>query len=186
MSEYSEFPLPKEVMINENEDHHCIWLNNCIGKRNYRTFFTFIICATILCCYTIAFSFCHVFTVFVEANLPLQASLLKTPVSFFVGLFCIVLLVPIGCLTSYHCFLVMRGVTTHEQLRSNLAQTPFENHPFSFGNPLKNMYHILCRPHNKSYLARRKFAEEVYNIQPISAVSNLSTATTSSIPLRNI
>ncbi|CAG8434937.1 15388_t:CDS:2 [Funneliformis mosseae] len=83
------FPLPKEVRINgqtvrlkycetckiyrpprcshcrqcdncvENEDHHCIWLNNCIGRRNYRTFFTFIATATILCIYVLGFCLAH-------------------------------------------------------------------------------------------------------------------------------
>ncbi|KAI8968224.1 hypothetical protein BDF20DRAFT_827730 [Mycotypha africana] len=95
--------------------------------------------------------------------------------SFFIAIFCFLLLFPIGCLTGYHCFLVMRGVTTHEQLRANLASTPFEDHPFDFGNPFKNMLHVLCRPHNKSYIARRKFAEEIVDITVNS--SNLSTAT---------
>ncbi|KAL9557373.1 hypothetical protein MBANPS3_001397 [Mucor bainieri] len=40
------------------------------------------------------------------------------------------------------------------------------------------MYHILCRPHNKSYIARRKFAEETYDIQPNQAASSSNISTT--------
>ncbi|CAO3609882.1 unnamed protein product [Mucor fragilis] len=162
----------------ENEDHHCIWLNNCI-----------------------AFSLTHVLLVYAASEESFQASLLHTPISFFIAIFCCFLLFPVGCLTGYHCFLVMRGVTTHEQLRSNLAAMPFEDHPYNFGNPFKNMYHILCRPHNKSYIARRKFAEEIYDVQPNQAanssnisttiqddlgqISTLDTIAASNIPLQN-
>lgn len=90
----------------------------------------------------------------------ISEALQQTPVSFFDAIFCLFLLFPMTCLTGYHCFLMMRGVTTHEQLRSNLASNPFEEHPFDFGHPLTNMFHILCRPHNKSYLARRKFVQD--------------------------
>ncbi|KAI8083903.1 DHHC palmitoyltransferase-domain-containing protein [Thamnidium elegans] len=178
----------------ENEDHHCIWLNNCIGKRNYTAFFTFIVCCTVLCCYVVSFSLTHVIIVcLARTDKSFLLALSQTPVSFFIAVFCFVLLFPISSLTGYHCFLLMRGVTTHEQIRANLASTPFEDHPFNFGNPFKNMYHILCRPHNKSYLARRKFAEEVIEMQPTDITpSNLSTVqdtlenvATSSIPLQN-
>jgi len=100
----------------ENEDHHCVWLNNCVGKRNYATFFTFIVSCVLLCCYAIAFSLAHVLLVYTASEESFQASLLRTPISFFVAIFCFVLLLPVGCLTGYHCFLVMRGVTTHEQV----------------------------------------------------------------------
>lgn len=100
----------------ENEDHHCIWLNNCIGKRNYSTFFTFVVSCVILCCYAIAFSLTHVLLVYAASEESFQASLLHTPISFFIAIFCCFLLFPVGCLTGYHCFLVMRGVTTHEQV----------------------------------------------------------------------
>jgi palmitoyltransferase len=32
-------------------DHHCAWLNNCVGLNNYRHFITFLFATTILCVY---------------------------------------------------------------------------------------------------------------------------------------
>ena len=33
-------------------DHHCSWVNNCIGKKNYKFFLGFISSAAVLCLYT--------------------------------------------------------------------------------------------------------------------------------------
>lgn len=41
-------------------DHHCLWLNNCIGRRNYKYFLLFIVFASITCYYGLGLSVYYV------------------------------------------------------------------------------------------------------------------------------
>ncbi|KAM5560161.1 putative protein S-acyltransferase 16 [Rosa sericea] len=34
-------------------DHHCIWINNCVGHANYKVFFVFVVYAVIACLYSL-------------------------------------------------------------------------------------------------------------------------------------
>ncbi|OAD74509.1 hypothetical protein PHYBLDRAFT_111945 [Phycomyces blakesleeanus NRRL 1555(-)] len=138
----------------ENEDHHCIWLNNCIGKRNYRPFFTFIVTATFLCLFVIVFSIVHLLLIVRDhsGNITFITVFHAAPVSFVLAIVCFLLLWMVGGLTFYHCSLIFKGVTTHEQLRASIINSKYPGisaNPFNKGSPAQNMIHVLCRPQPK-------------------------------------
>ncbi|RUP49903.1 DHHC palmitoyltransferase-domain-containing protein [Jimgerdemannia flammicorona] len=149
----------------ENEDHHCIWLNNCIGRRNYRPFFTFIFTATVMCLYVLSLSLAHVVILYMQGRSKTPGygfgtAIGQAPVSFVLVFITFVLVWSVGGLTGYHLFLISRNVTTHEQLRASMVRRQHFPNPFDFNNPFLNCLYVLCRPQTKSYLRRRKYVEE--------------------------
>lgn len=102
-------------------DHHCVWLDNCVGYGNYKFFFCLLFWATFMC----GFIFGATLEVLIQQLVYSQLEgvsvvwLILTILSFALGLSTLMLL-------GYHSYLISKGMTTIEHMEITEEREDFK------------------------------------------------------------
>ncbi|XP_077247646.1 putative protein S-acyltransferase 1 [Tasmannia lanceolata] len=98
-------------------DHHCPWVGQCIGLRNYRFFFLFISTSTFLCIYVFSFSWGNIIHEKEMNNETIWKTMSKDILSLVLIVYCFIAVWFVGGLTVFHLYLISTNQTTYENFR---------------------------------------------------------------------
>ncbi|OMO55900.1 Zinc finger, DHHC-type, palmitoyltransferase [Corchorus capsularis] len=107
----------------ERFDHHCPWVGQCIGMRNYRSFFMFISSASLLCIFIFAMSALNI-KFLVDDNGTVWKAMKESPLSVVLMVYSFIFLWFVGGLTCFHLYLIGTNQTTYETFRYRGVQRP--------------------------------------------------------------
>ncbi|KAF8921062.1 DHHC palmitoyltransferase-domain-containing protein, partial [Mucidula mucida] len=150
-------------------DHHCQWVNNCIGRRNYTSFFILLFSAFT----TLVLVIVQSALVFALSHESFHDTLKSTDGigSAVIFLLSIAVIWAVGALLAYHVRLLLLNTTTIEQIRNqahkSLTSGPAPPNPFSHGTWRRNVMAILCRPRGYSWLdPTGKVTDDMRTVNP--------------------
>ncbi|OJK00713.1 hypothetical protein ASPACDRAFT_77605 [Aspergillus aculeatus ATCC 16872] len=140
----------------ETLDHHCVWLNNCVGRRNYRYFLTFVASSTLLALFLLGASLAHILVYRNQEHISFGSAIDKWRVPWAMVLYGAIAAPYPASLWTYHIFLVGRGETTREYLNSHKFAKADRHRPFTQGNAIRNWLSVLLRPRPPTYMQFKK------------------------------
>jgi hypothetical protein len=126
-------------------DHHCQWVNNCIGEKNKVCFHIFIIYHSIYCLFGTLYDLLN----YKKTNFYLKDFLKENWIIFINNIFCLLFFSFLFSLVTFQFQIILVGQTTYEnyawhKLNYMLKLSGTQKSPFNFGIK-NNLSLVYCR-----------------------------------------
>ncbi|KAF1883267.1 hypothetical protein Lal_00030372 [Lupinus albus] len=146
-------------------DHHCPWVGQCIGARNYPFFILFISSSTLLCIYVFAFSWVNL----LREKGRLGSIMSHDIVSVALIVYCFIAIWFVGGLTVFHLYLISTNQTTYENFRYRYDK---KENPYTKGI-MVNFKELSCSKIPSPLINFRSLVTEEEDVQDGSFTSDI-------------